>query len=246
MSFAKPVSESVTVAVTVIMLLVGCGGPDHIGAHAERRRRYEPGEYPEAAATMSEGSIISVNYRGIMADFRANAIGDLVTIRIDENPEAAGAAGTSMDRNSSRSMNANIPMFGIMNALRSTFPTGTPEADVNTGMTELFSLLSGRNFDADGNTARSSRVQADIAVRVKQVMPNGDLFVEGTKIMMVNEEELHIYISGLVRPSDIEHDNSVSSSLVADAQIEFTGAGPLDQNQEQGWLSRLLNIVEPL
>lgn len=220
-----------------------CGGADHIRPHVDRHRNYDPGEFGDAPQPISEGSIFTNTSRGLFADFRATNVGDIVTIRIDETPNASGAAGTDMERSSSSSLAGNIPTFGIMDAIRRTFPAG--ELD-DAAMTTLFNILSESNFDADGNTSRSSRVQANIAVRVKRVMPNGDLFVEGTKIMMVNEEELHIYISGAIRAEDIEHDNSVASSLVADAQIEFTGTGPLDRNQEQGWLSRLLSIANPM
>jgi flagellar L-ring protein precursor FlgH len=61
----------------------------------------------------------------------------------------------------------------------------------------------------------------------------------------VNDEELHIYISGVIRPEDIEQDNSVRSSLVADAQIQFSGRGSLSENNERGWLARLLSRVRP-
>ena len=96
-----------------------------------------------------------------------------------------------------------------------------------------------------GQTERGSRVNASIAVRVKQSLPNGDLFVEGTKVIMINTEELHIYISGVIRPEDIQQDNSVKSSLVADAQIELAGRGALTDNQTQGWLTRLLQAINP-
>ena len=101
-------------------------------------------------------------------------------------------------------------------------------------------------IDGRGETTRESRVRAAIAVRVKQGLPNGDLFVEGTKVVLVNDEELHIYISGVIRPEDIEPDNSVRSSLVADAEIELTGRGALTDNQDRGWLVKLLDALNPV
>jgi flagellar L-ring protein precursor FlgH len=76
-------------------------------------------------------------------------------------------------------------------------------------------------------------------------MPNGDLFLEGTKVVLINNEEYHLYISGLVRPTDIAQDNSVLSSRIADAQIEFTGRGDLADQQRKGWLARLLDWANP-
>ena len=62
--------------------------------------------------------------------------------------------------------------------------------------------MSNTSFNGAGETTRSSRVEAAMAVRVKKGLPNGDLFVEGTKVLMVNEEELHIYVSGVIRPEE--------------------------------------------
>jgi flagellar L-ring protein precursor FlgH len=112
-------------------------------------------------------------------------------------------------------------------------------------MSDFFQAMSSTSFDGKGDTTRSSRVQAAMAVRVKKQLPNGDLFVEGTKVLMVNEEELHIYVSGVVRPEDIAQDNSVASSVIADAQIEFVGRGVLTDNQHQGWLTRFLTQINP-
>ena len=80
---------------------------------------------------------------------------------------------------------------------------------------------------------------------VRKVLPNGNLFVEGHRVILVNAEEQHFYISGVVRPIDIDQENSVKSSMVADAEIEFVGRGVLTDNQKQGWLSRFLGWIWP-
>jgi flagellar L-ring protein precursor FlgH len=80
---------------------------------------------------------------------------------------------------------------------------------------------------------------------VTKVLPNGNLFIEGHRVILVNAEEQHFYISGVVRPIDIDQENSVKSAMVADAEIEFVGRGVLTDNQRQGWLSRFLSWVWP-
>ena len=82
-------------------------------------------------------------------------------------------------------------------------------------------------------------------MRVSKEMPNGDLFLEGTKVVLINNEEYHLYVSGLVRPTDISPDNSVQSTRIADAQIEFTGRGDLADQQRKGWMIRLLDTMNP-
>jgi flagellar L-ring protein precursor FlgH len=82
-------------------------------------------------------------------------------------------------------------------------------------------------------------------VRITNEMPNGDLFIEGTKVVMINNEEYHLYVSGLIRRADIADDNSIASSRIADAEIEFTGRGDLADQQRKGLIGRGLDKVAP-
>lgn len=222
-------------ALLLILAATSCG-PQHIRPFTVRHRAYQAGRYDSGSRPVSTGSLWEANGRGLFADFRATRVGDLVTIRIDETPEASGDASTQMQRDSSMSAGATS-FLGITTALARAYPTLDPS--------QLLNLASQTNFDGAGETGRASRVRASIAVRVQRHLPNGDLYVEGTKVLLVNDEELHIYISGVIRPEDIEQDNSVRSSLIADAQIEFTGRGVLTDNQTQGWLTRLLSALNP-
>jgi flagellar L-ring protein precursor FlgH len=216
---------------------LACAGQSHIRTYTARHRDYDPGEFGEAQSSVSQGSLWQEGGRSLFADFRASQVGDLVTIDVDENPRAIGDASTQMDRQSSFQFGIS-GLFGLTAALQTAYPQLDPS--------RLVDMMSQSGFDGSGNTHRGSNIRAQIAVRVRRVLPNGDLFVEGTKIMMVNEEELHIYVSGVIRPQDIEQDNSISSSRIADAEVEFTGRGDLTQNQRQGWLARLLGEVNPL
>jgi flagellar L-ring protein precursor FlgH len=219
----------------VVLAAYGCAS-EHIEAFTPRTRDYKSGAYEKAPIAVSTGSLWHDSSRSLVADFRASRVGDLVMVRVDESPEAQGDAETSMDRTSSMSM--GMPqLFGFAQAIAKASP--------GLNLSDVFDVMGKSNFDGKGETTRTSRVQAAMAVRVKKQLPNGDLFVEGTKVLMVNEEELHIYVSGVIRPEDIAQDNSVASSVVADAQIEFVGRGVLTDNQHQGWLTRLLTQLNP-
>lgn len=225
----------VWLAFSGIFILSACG-PTHIRPHTPRERDYQPGEYERAPTPVSGGSLWLESSRGLFADFRASRVGDLVTIRIDESVAANGNASTQMDREAEHSF--GMPsMLGFMGALSQAHPNLDPS--------RLMAVMSEYGFNGSGQTRRNSQIRGTVAVRVKRELPNGDLFIEGTKIILVNEEELHVYISGVIRPQDIEQDNSVRSSLVADAQVEFTGRGSLTDNQRQGWLSRIISQVRP-
>lgn len=215
---------------------VGCGEVQHISSFTPRQRDYKVGSYEKEPTSVSDGSLWKESSRSLVADFRASRVGDLVMVRIDESPEAKGDAETKFDRDSSMSLGAP-QLFGFAQAIQKAHP------DLN--MSDVFNVMSKTSFDGKGETTRSSRVEASMAVRVKKNLPNGDLFVEGTKVLKVNEEELHIYVSGVIRPEDIAQDNSVRSSVVADAEIEFVGRGVLSDNQSQGWLTRILSAINP-
>lgn len=211
-------------------------GVQHIQSFTPRQRDYQIGKYETKPVAVSGGSLWQEGSRSLVADFRASRVGDLVMIRIDESPNAKGDADTKMNRDSSMSFGAP-QLFGFAQAIQRSHP------DLN--MSDVFNVMGSSAFSGTGETSRSSRVQAAMAVRVKKALPNGDLFCEGTKVLMVNEEELHIYVSGVIRPEDIGQDNSVNSSVIADAQIEFIGRGVLTENQSRGWLTRLLTAINP-
>ena len=211
-------------------------GVQHIAPYTPRHRDYKEGEYEGAPKRVSDGSMWQDASRSLVADFRAGRVGDLVTIKVDESPNAQGDAKTQMDRESEFSL--GVPkLLGLTAAIKKSNPDIDPE--------DLIDLISKSTFKGDGQTERGSRVQASISARVRKQLPNGDLFIEGTKVMMVNDEELHIYVSGVIRPEDILQDNTVGSSLIADAQIEVTGRGSLTDNQRQGWFSRFLSAINP-
>lgn len=223
-------------AMLLASTLSGCGEVQHIRAHVARHREYDPGTYEEEPHAVSQGSLWRDTSRGLFADFRAAHVGDLVTVVIDESPTATGDATVQTERQQQYQVGVD-GLFGLTAALARAYPDLNPE--------QLVGLMSHSTFQGGGTTARSSRIHASIAARVRRVLPNGDLFVEGTKVLMVNEEELHIYVSGVVRPADIVEDNSVSSSRIADAEIEFAGRGGVTDATHPGWLAQILQQIAP-
>jgi flagellar L-ring protein precursor FlgH len=215
----------------------GCG-PAHIAPFVPRERKYEKGEYEvqQDRAKPSQGSIYTEGMAGYLEDTRAVRIGDIVMIRIDERANAKGGASTDLDRSSSRKLGFDS-ILGLAPAIQAAHPNINPS--------ELISLLSENKFSGDGKTARDGTLNGLIAVRVKRELPNEDLFVEGTKVVMINNEEYHLYVSGLIRPTDIEGDNSVPSWRLADAQVEFTGRGDIAAQVERGWFAKILDAINP-
>lgn len=203
-----------------------------------RQRDYDTGEYAamEQRNKPAVGSVYSEAQSSYFQDTRALRVGDIVMIRIEEHADARGGASTSLSRSSDRESGVK-EFLGLVDVIQAQ----APELDPST----LWKLMSDYEFSGSGKTSRAGSLSGSIGVRVKREMPNGDLYVEGTKIVMINHEEYHLYISGVVRPADILEDNSVDSSLVADARVEFTGHGDIEEQTQQGWLGWFLNKINP-
>jgi flagellar L-ring protein precursor FlgH len=225
------------VAASLGSLLTACG-PNHIQPFTARDRKYNPGEYAatRADAKPSNGSLYSEAQPGYLEDTRALRVGDITMVKINENAQASGGATTNLKKDTSRSAGVDS-LLGLMPAMKKAYPNIDPA--------QLLKMASSFDFDGEGKSERSGTLKGLIGVRVKQEMPNGDLFVEGTKVVMINHEEYHLYISGVIRPSDIEMDNSIDSSLIADARVEFTGRGDINDQNERGWLTKILDFVNP-
>jgi len=225
------------ILVALLASFPACG-PPHVAPFTPRQRVYNPGNYAQhdPSARPSTGSLFSDAVPGYLEDTRAVRVGDAVVIHIDESPNAQGTATTALSHVSTGNSGATA-LLGLLPAIQKAYPKLDPS--------NLFNFASNTAFTGSGNTARNGQLTGDIAVRVVREMPNGDMFLEGTKVLLINNEEYHLYLSGLVRPTDIAQDNSILSSRLADAQIEFTGRGDVADQQRKGWLARVLDFVNP-
>jgi len=221
-----------------LAVLGGCGGPAHIKAFTPRNRQYAQGQYAvtQIDAKPSAGSLFSEASPGFLQDTRAVRTGDIVVINIDEQADAKGDAATALSKSTDKSGQITA-LLGLVPAIQKLSPNIDP--------TNLLSLMSKSDFTGTGQTSRNGQLTGFVAVRVKKQLPNGDLYVEGTKVVMINNEEYHLYVSGVIRPADVGPDNSVASSKVADAQIEFTGRGDMADTIDRGWLTKLLDWLNP-
>lgn len=223
-------------ALAAALVLSGCGGVSHVGKYQPKRRDYELAspsargeEAPSPGSLWRDGRPSTQLY----TDARALRENDLVVVKIEEIADAKRSSDTDMVRNSQTSATA-----AFLQA------SGTAGIAGSATQIELKGGLN-QNFRGTGTTARTERLTATVPALVRKVLPNGNLFIEGHRVVLVNKEEQHFYISGVVRPIDIDQENSVKSTAIADAEIEFTGRGILSENQEQGFLARYLSWLWP-
>ena len=219
-------------AATLAVALCACGA-NHIEAYVPKHRTYEAAEAKGPGADDAAGSLWRADGRNanLFSDYRAFREQDLVVVRIEENADAKRSADTNLNR----ATDLNVALKAFLASAAVT----TPQLNLTAG------AQSGLTFNGDGQTARTEKLTATVPAIVKKVLPNGNLFIEGHRVVLVNNEEQHFYISGVVRPIDIAQDNSVLSSYVADAEIEFTGRGVLTDNQKPGILARFFSWIWP-
>ena len=225
-------TRQIPVAAALALAFAACG-PSHIDKYVPRHREYDPPASAERGdQALSPGSLWRDGRSPAMlyTDARALRESDLVVVKVEEVADAKRSADTDMTHTSTTNATA---------AFLKTI------ADLNSG--PQMSLQGGldKRFQGLGTTARTERLTATVPALVRKVLSNGNLFIEGHRVVLVNSEEHHFYISGVVRPIDIDQENSIKSSMIADAEIEFTGRGILSDNQRQGWLSRYLGWIWP-
>jgi flagellar L-ring protein precursor FlgH len=213
--------------IVSIFMMVGL-----VGGCAGILKQPLPSGEPVVPARSQDGSLwdpqISQNF--LFQDLKASRVNDIVTVRIIENSSGSKNASTETKRDVSLSNELNAFLGVPPNTL------GNLEFDASTSS----------SFEGEGATSRSSRLSASMTARVREVLANGDLVIEGRREVVVNNERQFMVLSGIVRPQDIGPNNTVLSTYLADARIEYTGKGLVGENQRPGWLFRLLTWLWPL
>jgi len=190
-------------------------------------------QLPRPQADYSAGSIWQAHSMSLTDDYKARRRGDIVTIIITENASASKEAKTDTSRAST--VNAGIPNF--MGLERAGFIKN------NLDLSNLMNADVKSSYAGSGSTSRQETLNASISAKVIDVLPNGNLQVEGRRNVKVNNEDQVIIIEGTVRPADIGPNNTVNSIYVADARISYSGKGIISDRQSPGWL---MNIVDKL
>ncbi|WP_294291439.1 flagellar basal body L-ring protein FlgH [uncultured Sphingomonas sp.] len=192
----------------------------------EFRTVYAP---PPPAAPPANGAIfqVSAGYGGLYEGARARAVGDPLTIILTERTQASKSAGSKLD--SGGGFGITPPSTGLLSAIK--------PSDIGTS--------GNRNFNGTGTADQSNALSGEISVTVAEVLPNGTMIVQGQKTLTLNRGDEFIQIRGVVRPADIDANNRVLSTRVADAKIAYTGRGDVQRASRQGWLNRFFQTISP-
>ena len=168
---------------------------------------------------------------GLSLDRRARQVNDLITIRVVENITASGSADAQLSKASDAS-HAVPGLFGLEKKLPGFIDP-----------TALFGAKSNSTFTGGGTTTRTGDFTAVLTARVVEVLPNGDLVVQGVHEIEINGDQQIIVLSGVVRVTDVSPDNVVPSPSIGQLRIRYFGRGLIKDNLRPGILIRLLNKI---
>lgn len=219
--------------ILVLLSLSACASRQPAGlAPPAPPRVYVP---PAPAETPPEGSLYTGRGVSFFEDHRARRVGDVVTVKIVESYTSSSKVSNKTSRKSS--FTAGIKAFlGIEKKIEEKHP--------NFKADEMFAGNFGSSAEGQGQLSRNTNIVATITARVVEVLPNGNLVIQGVRVVRQNENLEYLTISGIVRPEDIEPDNTVLSTRIADAHLEYSGAGPTTiATRGPGWLARILQLI---
>ncbi len=232
-------------AAAVLSMCVGCAA-GHRQQNTETLAAAQAPQAPEPVyrpPVTAEGSLWGQEARMLYTDAKARRVGDTVTIDIVEISSSKMDATTSTGRTSSVDVGVDHAL-GYMRALEASNKLLGKDSDGNQ-TTKLFKAATSNSFKGQGTSDRSGSITASIGARVVEVLSNGNLLLYGRRQMKVNSEVQYIVASGVVRPEDIDSDNRVQSTYLADARIEMLGKGVIADKQRPGWGTRVLDFVWP-
>lgn len=158
--------------------------------------------------------------RSLVTNMKAHRVGDVITIIVTESSTANAVART--DANSKTEISGG-PGIGFLDLIRS------------------WGLDSETKYKGDGRTVRTGDLKAEITARIVEELHNGDYRLAGTRMVDINGERQLIEITGICRARDINPDNTILSTFVADAKIAYTGSGLVNAASEPGLLTKLFN-----
>jgi flagellar L-ring protein precursor FlgH len=175
------------------------------------------------------GSIFAASqgYAALYEGWRARRVGDPLTIVLVEQTAASKSASSKLD--SQGSGRITPPATGLLNL----FPPSSATAS------------GARAFNGTGAADQANSLSGEVSVTVAEVYPNGTMLVQGQKRLTLNRGDEFVRIKGIVRTADVDRENRVLSTRVADAQIAYTGKGDVARASRQGWLSRFFSVVSP-
>jgi flagellar L-ring protein precursor FlgH len=208
------------------LILGGCGTYIEDRKSIDYAPIYETETVSESEAGF--GSIYKPKQGSLFAmEGRASRVGDILTVAFTESFQATKSQNAATSRSSESSV---------------TFPPVVEKLIPG----EEFASSGENTFSGSGSTAQSNSLTGSVSVHVIRVFGNGNLEIMGQKKLTLNNGDEYIRVSGIVRPRDISADNVVQSDRIANADINYIGAGDIARSGKKGWYTRLMETIAPI
>jgi flagellar L-ring protein precursor FlgH len=235
--------------LTVVSIAGGCSGIDRLSQIGEQPKLssienpttqpgYKPVQMPmpkPEAVSYNANSLWRNGSRSFFKDQRAHQIGDLLTVTVNITDQANFANETQRSRTTTEDsgITAFLGSSLLGQRAQSVLPGRFLTADSTMGT------------DGKGTIVRQETLQTNIAAVVTQLLPNGNLVVEGKQEIRVNYEKRELIVAGIVRPEDIQSDNTIDSSKIAQARIAYGGHGEISDIQQPRYGSQVMDVLLP-
>ena len=175
----------------------------------------------------------------LFEDSKGRLVGDIVTVTINETATSSQSATTNTSKNTTLNMQApnvlGLPSsLGVQNFL-----------GLGTQFDPTVSASVANQNQGNGTVTRNGSLTGTVSAIITEILPSGNFRIEGRRSVTVNHEEQIMVLRGIIRPQDINFDNTISSIWIADASISLTGEGVVADEQRKGWLAKALSKVWP-
>jgi len=223
----RPIRRHARRAIVAVVALLMAGGA--ASARNAPAAGFEAAMPAPPVARPADGSIFNVNvgYAGLVEGRRAHAVGDPLTIVLVEQISTSKSAASKTQRDGS---------FNIVP------PTAGPLSFLNPN---ALKASGGSSFNGQGNASQTSTLGGEVSVTIAEVRQNGTALVKGEKRLLLSQGQEWVQFSGIVRLGDIDTDNRIRSSQVADARMTYAGNGSVSRASREGWLSKFFNAISP-
>ncbi|QPJ64440.1 MAG: flagellar basal body L-ring protein FlgH [Candidatus Nitrohelix vancouverensis] len=238
-SFKVPTICARILACLAATMLASCAGSQRA---VDPAATVVPDKIYEVASNNEEGSLWPGDTAKnlFFEDTKAQKVGDIVTVTVNESATSSQTATTNTSRSSNTSVSTG-PVLGLPGNLgiQNFLNMGTSfDPNIGVASTDL-------SHQGNGTTTRNGSLTMTLSAQITQILPNGNLHIEGKRSVTVNNEEQYMILTGVIRPEDVGFDNTISSTLIANASITYSGSGDIADPQRVGWMAKVISYIWP-
>lgn len=251
-NYHQPIIRS-TLALLMATSLSGCVGMwdrlTHVGAepalapieNPTEVKGYQPVSMPMPAEPEGEqgaNSLWRKGSTGFFKDQRASKIGDIITVNIVAKDAAIMENEMEQNRDNNKDSMGINALAGFERNVSTVLPSGN-------NMSSLLDINSNREIAGDGKVDRQEKINVTMAAIVTQVLPNGNLVIEGTQEIRVSYELRQLSVKGIIRRADISSNNTIQSDKIAELRVSYGGKGVISDVQQPRYGRQFLDILAP-